>query len=318
MTPLVSLEQVSDIGTNLVRPESVHVASDGTLSVSHRGRGISVISPDGRQAIVGREGNDANGHELIPNGISRQSDGSFLLANIGDGGGVWRLTADGELKPFLMEVDGQFLAAANFVTTDEQGRVWITVSTISQPRFDAYSDKVADGLIIVVDEAGARIVADDICFANECRVSPDGNSLVISETFSRRVTQFDLAADGSLSNRHTLAQFDRGDFPDGCRYDSKGYLWLTSIVVNRVWRIAPDGTRQLILEDSDPAHIEWVESALAKGEMGREHFYQTGNTRFGNVASINFTPDESHGLLGSLCGTAIHKFPIADIIKGET
>lgn len=316
MTPLISLDQVTDVGRNLVRPESVHVADDGALSVSHRGRGISVIDPDGSQRIVGREANDANGYELIPNGISHQSDGSFLIANIGDGGGVWRLTVDGNLSPYMMDVDGQFLAAANFVTTDNQGRVWITVSTISQPRFKAYSDKVADGLLIVVDDAGARIVANDICFANECRVSPDGKYLVISETFSRRITRFDLAPDGSVSKRHTLVQFDRGDFPDGCRYDSKGYLWLTSIVINRVWRVAPDGSKQLILEDSDPAHVEWVETALAKGEMGREHFYQNGKTRFGNVASINFTPDETYGLLGSLCGTTIHKFPIADIIKG--
>ncbi len=77
--------------------------------------------------------------------------------------------------PHLEEVEGVALSAANFVMTDEKGgRNWITVSTTRlPPRFAAYSDKVADGLIVLQDEADARILADDICFSNECRLTPD-------------------------------------------------------------------------------------------------------------------------------------------------
>ena len=306
--PRISIEQVRHIGQNLDRPESVHIRADGSFAVSHRGRGVSLVTPEGAVTTLGPSPAIAGGAELIPNGIGPQVDGSFLIANIGEGGGIWRLTREGALTPVLMEVDGIFLAAANFVMTDAQGRMFVTVSTVSRPRFAAYSDKVADGLLIMVDADGPRILADDICFSNECRLTPDGGGLVISETFSRRVTHFDL--DGrAATNRQTLVQFGEGDFPDGIRFDAAGHLWVTCIVANRLYRVAPDGTADLILEDCDPAHVARVEEALAAGRMGREHFYEVGESRLGNIASIDFSADGRTAYLGSLCGTSILSIP---------
>ncbi|NIZ11717.1 SMP-30/gluconolactonase/LRE family protein [Pseudooceanicola sp. HF7] len=307
--PILSVKDITHIGHDLDRPESVHVTADGGLLVSHRARGISRIAPDGQIETRGPAPAIANGAELVPNGIAPQPDGSVLIANIGEGGGIWRLGTDQALTLEVMEAEGVPLAAANFVMTDDSGRMWITVSTVQQPRFNAYSDKVADGLIVLVENGKARILADDICFANECRLTPDGTGLVISETFSRRITRFDLGPDG-LSNRRTLVQFGRGDFPDGIRYDRAGHLWVTCIVSNRLWRVAPDGQAQLVLEDCDEALVDRVESALAEGRMGREHFYDTGDSRLGNIASIAFSTDESRAFLGSLCGTSILSIPV--------
>lgn len=306
--PQLSLNDVTYIGQGLDRPESVHVLSDDMLAVSHRGRGVSLVSPTGQITTCGPSPAFACGEELIPNGIAPQADGSYLIANIGEGGGIWHLSPAGDLTPHLMEVDGIHLAAANFVMSVPDGRTFITVSTVSRPRFAAYSDKVADGLVIVMDNEGARILANDICFANECRLTPDGAGLMVSETFSRRVTRFDFGPKG-LSNRQTFAQFGRGDFPDGIRFDADGHLWITSIVGNRLWRVAPDGSKALILEDCDAAWVETVETALAEGRMGREHFYQTGTSRLGNIASIAFSADGNTAYLGSLCGTSILSIP---------
>lgn len=314
--PKLSYEDVSRHGADLKRPESIQVLKDGTLIFSHRGRGISRITTDETLATHGPDQALAAGHELIPNGIALQADGSTLIANIGEGGGIWRLTTEGALEPHLMEVDGVPLAAANFVMTDNLGRNWITVSTTRLPRFDAYSDKVADGLIVLQDENGARILADDICFANECRLTPDGTGLVITETFLRRVTQFDLGPEG-LSNRRTLIQFGRGDFPDGIRYDSHGNLWITCIVSNRLWRLSPQGKLILVLEDLDEQLVDRVETALAQGRMGREHFYDCGQSRLGNIASVDFSADERRAYLGSLCGTSILSIPI-DSLDGDS
>lgn len=311
-SPLCSVEQITRIGHGLERPESVHAFTDGTFAVSHRGHGVSRVSASGVVATIGPDPARAGGHELVPNGIAPQLDGSFLIANIGEGGGIWRLSPDGTLAPHLMEADGVALAAANFVMTDDLGRTWITVSTVRQPRFAAYSDKVADGLIVLMDDQGARILADDICFSNECRLTPDGAGLVISETFSRRITRFDLAG-GRLANRRTFAEFGRGDFPDGIRFDSRGDLWVTCIVANRLWRVSPDGTKALVLEDCDDALVDRVETALAERRMGREHFYDTGTSRLCNMASIDFSADESTAYLGSLCGDSILSLPIGHL-----
>lgn len=310
--PLLPVSVLQLVQDGLSRPESIQFLRSGSFAASCRGRGVSLFDGQGNVTTLGPENAVVNGHELIPNGIAPQQDGSFLLANIGEGGGIWRLSAAGELHPHLLEVDGVHLAAANFVMTDARGRNWITVSTTSLPRFEAYSDKVANGLLILEDERGARILADDIAFSNECRLTPEGDGLVIAETFGRRVTRFDLDGD-RLSNRHTFAQFGHGDFPDGCRYDSRGHLWLASIVSNRIWRISPQGECALVLADTDPAHVEWVETALAEGRMGREHFYECGATTLRNVASIAFSPDGSVAWLGSLAGSEVYALPIAEI-----
>jgi sugar lactone lactonase YvrE len=280
------------------------------------------IAAGGAQRLIGKPGLQANGHDIVPNGIARRKDGSFLIANIGEGGGVWTLDQDtGALEGFVMEADGWPVAAANFVMIDHLGRIWITVSTRSLPRYKAYSNKVADGFIVLHDDNGTRVVADGIGFANECRITPDGTGLVVAETFGRRVTRFDLADDGGLSDPKTVAQFGHGDFPDGCRYHSDGHLWLTSIVSNRLYRIAPDGGTQLVLEDCDPAHVDWVETALAAGTMERKHFYQTGNGILHNIASVAFGgaggPDERTVYLGSLANDRIASFNLPGSLAGD-
>ena len=76
--------------------------------------------------------------DLRPNGIALTSDGAFLIANLGDDGGIWRLERSGRLAPVLLEVDGAPLPPANFVTIDEQDRIWISVSTRHAPRQQAW------------------------------------------------------------------------------------------------------------------------------------------------------------------------------------
>ena len=150
----IDIENVGDYGHDLNRPECVLCLGSGDLFVSHKGVGVTHIAPGGRQRIIGGA-RDVDGHELVPNGIALLPDRSFLIANIGEAGGVWRLQADGTITPYLIEVDGERLVAANFVMNDAQGRVWITVSTRKQPRFLAYSPEVADGFVVLADARGA-------------------------------------------------------------------------------------------------------------------------------------------------------------------
>ena len=44
-------------------------------------------------------------------------------------------------------------------------------------------------------------MADGIAFPNGMAVTPDNATLIVAESFARRLTAFDIAADGSLSNR---------------------------------------------------------------------------------------------------------------------
>ena len=296
------------VGRGLVRPECVLACADGSLYTADWRGGVARTAVDGTQALYA--GSLPGARPLRPNGVALRADGSFLVADLGETeGGVFALARDGTITPFVVAVDGEPLPPTNYVAVDAQGRVWITVSTRHRPRSLAYRPAVADGFVVVVDEAGARIVAEGLGYTNEGQVSPDGAWFYVNETFGRRTTRFRIAADGSLHDRELVASYGHGTFPDGLSFDADGGLWITSIVSNRVIHVAPDGAQTLMLEDADRAHVDWVEAAFAAGTMGRPHLDRARGSVLRNVSSLAFGgPGLRTAYLGCLQGDAIATF----------
>ena len=281
----VPLAELRFMGQGLHRPECVLCGRDGTLYVSDWRGGITVIAPNGGQrSILARE----NPHRVQPNGIALDRDGSFLLANLGESGGVWSLGRDGSLEPFCLEVRGEPLPPCNFVLVDPDGAVWITVSTRRRPRALGYRSDVADGFIVRVDGAGPRIVADRLGYTNECQLDSSRRWLYVNETFARRLSRFPVEDDGRLGKRETVATFGSGTYPDGLAFDAEGGIWVTGIVSNRVIRVAADGEQSIILEDVDPVKLEEVEAAFRAGRLGRPHLDQSLGSRLHNISSLAF------------------------------
>lgn len=300
-------------GKGLARPECVLSTADGDLFTADWRGGVAHIRPAGSQTLYA--GALPGGRALRPNGIALRRSGTFLLADLGESqGGVFELGRDGSVRPVLEEVDGVELPPSNFVAEDRLGRTWVTVSTRLVPRTLAHRADVADGFIVLKDQRGARIVADHLGYTNEANVSPDGEWLYVNETFGRRLTRFRIAADGSLRGRETVTEFGKGTFPDGLAFDAGGGIWITSIVSNRVIRVAPDGFQQLILEDTGEAHVDWCEQAFRDGAMGRPQMDACGGRLLKNISSLAFGgADLRTAYLGCLHGDSIASFesPIA-------
>lgn len=311
--PSIPLSAVTFTGAGLVRPECVLASSDGMLYTADWRGGVACTRPDGSHTLFA--GALPGGRPLRPNGIALRRDGSFLLADLGEtAGGVFALTRAGDVRPFMERVDGVDLPPTNFVFEDASDRVWITVSTRHAPRAAAYRADVADGFIVLVDARGARIVADDLGYTNEAMLSPDGAWLYVNETFGRRLSRFHVGADGSLHGKEVVTTFGHGTYPDGLAFDADGHAWITSIVSNRVLRVAPDGATTLILEDADPAHVERCERAYIAGQLGRPHLDRAAGARLKNISSLAFGgPDLRTAHLGCLLGDSIASFraPVA-------
>lgn len=320
----IDVKQLSFVGRDLKRPECVLCMPSGRLYVAHRGGGILRIEPDGGQSLLQWQ-MPADAHDFIPNGFALLPDGTFLIANMGHGGGVWARRPGGKVEPYLMTVDGVPLAKANFVFNDDQGRVWITVTTRSDPLSKALTalgaPECADGFVCMVDGnvaqgLGARIVADGFAFTNEARIDPSGGALYVVETHGRRITRFRLGSSGDLSGRETFASFGYGTFADGIAFDAEGQLWVTSIISNRLFRIAPDGRAELVFEDGNPEHIARIENALTDRSITRDQIYLKSGTRVHNIASIAFGgPSLRTAYLGSLVGDTLARFasPVAGL-----
>ena len=314
----ISLEQLSFIGKGLSRPECAFAHQSGVVLAPDwiDDGGVSVIFPDGtvKRHLATNWGQISDqlglGEPMRPNGICLMEGGDIYCAHLGaERGGIFALHPDGTVSVVLSEVDGVALPPSNFVTVDENGRIWITVSTRKVPRAAAYRSDVADGFIVLLEEGHARIVADNLGYTNECLVHPDGKRLFVNETFARRLTSFDIGEDGSLSNRQTVVELGEGIYPDGLAFDENGDAWLTSIVSNRVLRVTTAGEVDIFLEDVDPDHLEWVEQAWRDHAMGRPHLDKAAGKLVRNVSNLAFCGKNlDQAVLGCLLGDQLARF----------
>jgi sugar lactone lactonase YvrE len=85
-------------------------------------------------------------------------------------------------------------------------------------------EEFSPGIVALATPDGtSRRVADDLAFPNGMLVTPD-STLIVAETYANRLTAFDIAADGGLSNRRVWAHLQDG-FPDGICLDAENAVW---------------------------------------------------------------------------------------------
>jgi SMP-30/Gluconolactonase/LRE-like region len=291
--------KIEPFGRDLHRPECVHCVAQGDVFVSDWRGGVTRIRPDGSQQLVkGDRPIKTNGFAILP-------DRSFLLAHLDEReGGVWRLTLDGRLAPFLDD-----LPPTNFVHVWNE-KAYITVSTRLVPRTLARKPGHGDGFIVCKDARGARVVADGLGFTNECKVDPSGQWLYVNETFGKRLSRFPLSRDGDLGERETIATFGPGVFPDGLDFDAEGGIWITSIFSNRLIRVAPDGGQRVVLEDNDPAFVARIEADFARGALARPGNPEVPAKLIRNLSSSAFGGADLRTLyLGCLQDSRIYRMP---------
>lgn len=288
------------VGRNLARPECVLATASGRLFVSDKRGGVHLIAPDGTQSLIGTS-------NLVPNGIALLRDGSFLVANIGQEGGVWRIARDGTVLPYLLEVDGKRLPGVNYVGVDSEDRVWACISSTDSS--DHYPIDDRSGFIVLKDVGGARIITDGLQFTNECRIDAAGRHLYVNETFGRRLTRYRLGGDGELAGRETVAEFGAGDFPDGLALDADGGVWVVSVGNNRVYRVSPEGRIDIVVDDSDSACVERLEAAFQARTLTRPMLSSATGRTLQNITSLAFGgADMRTAYLGCLKGEAIAVF----------
>jgi sugar lactone lactonase YvrE len=315
----LSQDDISFIGTGLVRPECVVATEKGDLFASHAadGGGISSLrNPDAPEFFLAKTGDIPDG--FVPNGYCLMPDGSFLIANVGDEGGVYTLHRDGRLEAFITEIDGKQLPACNFANRDDDGRIWISVSTWARDRDLSFKKDFADGFVILIDDKGPpRIVAEGIGFANENKVDPSGQWLYVHETMGRSICRFAINADNSVGPRETAADYGVGIFPDGFEFDSEGGIWCTSVVSNRIVRIAPNGSQHIVFDGGDQDVTDRAEEAYQNDSYTRAHLVDGHASILGNCASICFGgPGLKTCFIGSLASDRVASFrsPVAGAV----
>jgi len=125
--------------------------------------------------------------------------------------------------------DGGFATLADLSTLSPHGCNEIVVAPggdiyINNVNFDFPGGEFQPGFIALVQGSTVRRVAEGLAFPNGMAITPDGRTLICAESFSRRLTAFDIAPDGSLGQARLWAQFEDGG-PDGICLDEEGAVW---------------------------------------------------------------------------------------------
>jgi sugar lactone lactonase YvrE len=185
-----------------------------------------------------------------PSGIGWMPDGSMLVVSMRDRR-VLRVRDGGEPD---VHADLSQLAPwhLNDMVVDAAGRAYV-----GNFGFDLMSGApIVSTCIVRVDpDGGATVAADDLRFPNGTVIFPDGRTLVVAETLGGRLTAFDVAEDGALSNRRVWAQLsetvetdDMGELlaaggiaPDGIALDAEGAIWAADALGGRVLRVREGG-----------------------------------------------------------------------------
>jgi 2-polyprenyl-6-methoxyphenol hydroxylase-like FAD-dependent oxidoreductase/sugar lactone lactonase YvrE len=167
-----------------------------------------------------------------PSGLGFLADGRLLMATALDRklwiveGGTMREVAD------LSSLATGFL---NDMVVDGAGRAFV-----GDTGFRLGKEAPRPGRLIGWREGSpARILAEGLDFPNGCAVTPDGRRLFLAETFGKRITSFEIANDGSLSNRKTFAELDWP--PDGLCLDEELGLWVGLPEAQRFVRLDASG-----------------------------------------------------------------------------
>ncbi|MGN6699432.1 MAG: SMP-30/gluconolactonase/LRE family protein [Thermomicrobiales bacterium] len=109
----------------------------------------------------------------------------------------------------------------NEIVVDGRGNIYV-----NSVGFRFGEEEFRPGIIALVTPDGAvRQVADNIAFPNGMVITPDNKTLIVAESFAGKLTAFDIAADGGLSNRRVWADVSG----DGICLDAEGAVWCSVV-----------------------------------------------------------------------------------------
>ena len=200
---------------------------DGRLWVSDWGAGeVIAVDMAGTSEVVARI-------PSFPMCIDHLPDGRLLIV------------ATSEARLVRQEPDGALVTHAdlsgfgdhpwNDIVVDGRGNAYV-----NNIGFDFPEGAFAPGFIALVTPDGAvRHVADDVAFPNGMVVTPDNGTLIVAESYGSKLTAFDIAPDGNLSDGRLWAAVE--DHPDGICLDAEGAIWYGDVGSKRAVRVREGG-----------------------------------------------------------------------------
>jgi sugar lactone lactonase YvrE len=156
----------------------------------------------------------------IPFSIDWLPDGRLLTVS-GPEAKLLRRKPD---RPLVTHADlGSLARGWNEIVVDGRGNTYVNGSNFDFRGGGAFIPGI---IALVTPDGSVRQVADGIAFPNCMVVTPDNSTPIVAESFASRLTAFDIADDGSLSNRRVWDELGQGG--DGICLDAEGAVWCSA------------------------------------------------------------------------------------------
>lgn len=188
---------------------------------------IWALDLDGKAEVIHEASGDTSGLGFRP-------DGTLLYVSMQDR----KLMALEDGKPVeVADVSSLASFHCNDMITDRKGRTYI-----GNFGFDLHggAEHGPANLIMVDTDGSVSVAAPDLMFPNGTVITPDEKTMIVGETFGAKLTAFDIADDGTLSNRRTWAEIAPA-VPDGICLDAEGAIWVASPSTQECLRVKEGG-----------------------------------------------------------------------------
>jgi sugar lactone lactonase YvrE len=187
---------------------------------------VIAVDLEGKSQVVVREPSIPLCFDFLPDGRLVMMSGRRIL----------RLELDGS-RAIHADLTGLSEVGWNEIVVDGRANAYVNTAG-----FDLMAGAdFAPGIVAVVTADGsARQVADGVAFPNGMAVTPDNLTLIVAESYGRKLTAFDIEADADLSNRRVWADLGDG-VPDGICLDAENAVWYGDVPNKRCVRVREGG-----------------------------------------------------------------------------
>jgi sugar lactone lactonase YvrE len=216
-------------GLGLVESPRWH---DGRLWFSDWTAGrILTVGPDGGPDIVVT-------HPSLPLCFDFLPDGRLVLVS-GPERALLTLEPDGTLRPYA-DLSRLSSYGCNDIVVDGRGNAYVNNVGFDFAEGPPPGERQPGFVALVRPDGSSSVVADDIAFPNGMAVTADGRTLVVADSYRSQLVGFDIADDGTLSNRRVWASLG-SDNPDGICLDAEGAAWYADVPHQHCVRVAEGG-----------------------------------------------------------------------------
>lgn len=288
-------------------PEDTAVNAEGVVFAGTQDGYIVRVFPDGRvEDWLATEGR--------PLGMTFDQEGKLIVADAWKG--LLSITPEGGITVLTTEAEGVPFRFTDDLDIADDGRIYFTdaSSRFHQPDYmlDLLEMRPHGRFLRYSPETGeTEVLLDGLYFANGVAIAPDGDSVLINETWKYRILRYWI--NGAKAGQSEIFADNLPGFPDNLSVDDQGRAWvafptLRNAMIDKLhpvpwlkelvtklpksWQPAPqeyglvvafDAGGQVItsLHDTQGTHLQEITSV--KSHDGHLYFGSLHNDRIGRL-----------------------------------